>query len=70
MGDPEELRDFILFGGGTTGEIVVNSKQNNKLIYDENVEYRTGARLYFDMQKIAEDGLILRDGSEIKIKDC
>ena len=69
LGDPEELRDFILFGGGTTGEIVVNSKQNNKLIYDENVEYRTGARLYFDMRKIANDGLILRDGSEIKIKD-
>ena len=69
LGDPEELRDFILFGGGTTGEIVVNSKQNNKLIYDENIEYRTGARLYFDMRKIANDGLILRDGSEIKIKD-
>ena len=69
MGDPEELRDFILFGSGTTGEIVVNSKQNNTLIFDENAEYRTGARLYFDMQKIAADGLLLRDGSEIKVKD-
>ncbi|MBQ8439428.1 MAG: hypothetical protein IJX19_02090 [Clostridia bacterium] len=69
LGDPETLRDFILFGGGTTGEIVVNSKQNNKLIYDENIEYRTGARLYFDMRKIAEDGLLLRDGSGIKVKD-
>lgn len=69
LGDPEELRDFILFGSGTTGEIVVNSKQNNKLIFDENIEYRTGARLYFDMKKIAEDGILLRDGGEIKIKD-
>lgn len=69
LGDPEELRDFILFGSGTTGEIVVNSKQNNKLVFDENIEYRTGARLYFDMRRIAEDGLLLRDGSEIKVKD-
>ncbi len=70
LGDPEELRDFILFGGGTTGEIVVNSKQHNTIIMDENAEYKTGARLYFDMRKIAEDGLLLRDGSEIKVKDC
>ncbi len=69
LGDPEELRDFILLGSGTTGEIVVSSKQNNKIMFDENVEYITGARLYFDMRKIAEDGLALRDGSEIKIKD-
>ncbi len=27
------------------------------------------AVVYFDMRKIANDGLILRDGSEIKIKD-
>ena len=69
LGDPEELRDFILFGSGTTGEIVVNSKQNNTIIMDENIEYKTGARLYFDIRKIAEDGLLLRDGSEIKVKD-
>lgn len=69
LGDPEELRDYIMLGSGTTGEIVVNSKQNNNLIFDENIEYQTGARLYFDMRKIAEDGLVLRDGSEIKIKD-
>ncbi len=69
LGDPEELRDFILFGSGTTGEIVVNSKQHNRLLYDENMAYRTGARLYFDMRKIAEDGLLLRDGSEVKVKD-
>ena len=69
LGDPEELRDFILFGSGTTGEIVVNSKQNSCLIFDEHKEYRTGARLYFDMQKIAADGLLLRDGSELKVKN-
>lgn len=70
LGDPEELRDYILLGSGTTGEIVVNSKQNGKLIFDENTEYRTGARLYFDMHRIAEERLLIRDGSEMKIKNC
>lgn len=69
LGDPIDLRDYILFGTGTTGEIVVNSKQANRLIYDENVEYKTGARLYFDMKKISEDGLLIRDGGEMKVRD-
>ena len=63
-----ELRDYILFGHGTTGEIVVNSKQKNRIEMDENSEYITGARLYFDMKKIAEAGLLVRDGGEIKVK--
>jgi len=68
LGDPVELRDYILFGHGTTGEIVVNSKQKNRIEMDENSEYITGARLYFDMKKIAEAGLLVRDGGEIKVK--
>lgn len=69
LGDPIELRDYILFANGTTGEIVVNSKQKNRIEMDENSEYITGARLYFDMKKIAEDGLLVRDGGEMKVKD-
>lgn len=69
LGDPIELRDYILFANGVTGEIVVNSKQKNRIEMDENSEYITGARLYFDMKKIAEDGLLVRDGGEIKVKD-
>lgn len=52
LGDPIELRDFILFGSGTTGEIVVNSKQCHKIEMNENVKYKTGARLYFDIKKL------------------
>lgn len=63
------MRDYILFGTGTTGEIVVSSKQASRLIYDEDVRYKTGARLYFDMKKIAEAGLLIRDGGEIKVRD-
>lgn len=69
LGDPIELRDFILFGSGTTGEIVVNSKQLQRIEMNDSCEYKTGARLYFDIKKLAEDGLIIRDGSEIKVKD-
>ena len=68
LGDPAEQRDYILFGSGTTGEIVVNSRQKGYIEMDENTEYTAGARLYFDMRKIAEDGLLVRDGGEIKVK--
>ena len=69
LGDPAELRDFILFGGGVTGEIVVNSRQKRRIEMDVHSEYTPGARLYFDMRKIAEDGLLVRDGSEMKVRD-
>lgn len=36
---------------------------------DHDLEYQPGARLYFDMQKIAKDGLLVRDGCHLKVKD-
>lgn len=69
LGDPVDFSDYIMFGSGVTGEIVVNSKQQGKIIMDENAEYITGARLYFDAKKIAQDGLLLRDGCHLKVKD-
>lgn len=70
LGDPEDFGDYIMFSGGNVaGEIVVNSKQSGKIIMDENAEYKTGARLYFDAAKIAADGLLLRDGAHLKVKN-
>lgn len=69
LGDPVHFSDYIMFGGGVSGEIVVNSKQSGKIIMDINAEYKTGARLYFDAEKIAKDGLLVRDGAHIKVKD-
>ena len=69
LGDPADFSDYIMFGSGVTGEIVVNSKQQGKIIMDENAEYITGARLYFDAEKIAQDGLLVRDGCHLKVKD-
>lgn len=69
LGDPLELRDYILFGSGITGEIVVSSKEKHRIEMDWNQPYQPGARLYFDMKQIAEDGLLIRDGSEMKVKE-
>lgn len=69
LGDPIDFSDYIMFGGGITGEIVVNSKQQSRIVMDENAEYLTGARLYFDARRIAQDGLLVRDGCHLKVKD-
>ncbi len=70
LGDPKDFSDYIMFcDGGVTGEIIVNSKQKGKIIMDENDEYIPGARFYFDAEKIAADGLLIRDGCHLKVKD-
>ena len=69
LGDPMDFSDYIMFGGGVTGEIVVNSKQQGKIVMDTNAEYHTGARLYFDAKRMAQDGLLVRDGCHLKVKD-
>ena len=69
LGDPADFSDYIMFGSGVTGEIVVNSKQQGKIVMDVNAEYLTGARLYFDAKRIAQDGLLVRDGCHLKVKD-
>ena len=69
LGDPSDISDYIMFGSGIAGEIVVNSKQKGKIAMDVDSAYLTGARLYFDAEKIARDGLLVRDGSHLKVKD-
>ena len=31
--------------------------------------YTAGARFYFDAEKIAKDGLLVRDGAHVKVRD-
>ena len=70
LGDPVHFSDYIMFGGGVSGEIVVNSKQSGKIVMDIDAEYKTGARLYFDAENLAKAGLLVRDGAHTKVKDC
>lgn len=69
LGDLAEFSDYIMFGGGVSGEIVVNSKLSGFINMDVNAEYHTGARLYFDAKRMALDGLLVRDGAHVKVKD-
>ena len=69
LGDPTEFSDYIMLGNGVTGEIVVNSRQKGEITMNVDTEYVTGARLYFDVEKIAKDGLLVRDGTHFKVKD-
>lgn len=69
LGDPADFSGYIMFGSGVTGEIVVSSKQHGKIVMDVNADYTTGARLYFDAERIARDGLLIRDGCHLKVKD-
>ncbi|WP_026477097.1 hypothetical protein [Alkaliphilus transvaalensis] len=70
LGDHEEYSDYIMFThGGVTGEIIVNSKHHGRIIMSKNEEYVPGARLYFDAELIAKDGLLIRDGGHIKVKN-
>ena len=69
LGDPTDFSDYIMFGDGVTGEIVVNSKQQGKIVMSTDAQYLTGARLYFDAKRMAHDGLLVRDGCHLKVKD-
>ena len=70
LGDPHDFSDFIMFSdGGISSEIVVLSKQNGVITMNQDMPYQTGVRLYFDMAKIAQDGLLIRDGFHLKVKD-
>lgn len=70
LGDPPDFSDYVMLGGGVTGEIVVSSRQKKSIVMDENAEYLTGARLYFDAEKIAQAGLLVRDGCHLKVRDA
>ena len=70
LGDPAEFSDYIMFAqGGLAGEIVVASRAAGKIVMDVEAPYRPGARLYFDMARIAADGLLVRDGCHLKVED-
>lgn len=71
LGDPRDFRDYIMFsGGGVTGELVVSARQKGRITMDADSRYCPGARLYFDGERIAADGLLVRDGCHLKVKDC
>lgn len=69
LGDPLDFSQYVMFGSGVTGEIVVHAKQVGRIDMDVDSTYQPGARLYFDAEKLARDGRLIRDGSHLKVKD-
>lgn len=70
LGDPLDYSDYIMFNnGGNSAERVISSKQKGYIEMDLNKPYIPGARLYFDCEKIAQDGLLVRDGAHLKVKN-
>ena len=70
LGDTADNSDYIMFtSGGLGAERVVSSKQKGKINFSHDVPYLAGARFYFDAEKIAKEGLLVRDGRQIKVKD-
>lgn len=69
LGDPPDFSDYIMFGFGVSPEVVVLSRQSGTICEDVNAPYRPGARLYFDAKRMAADGLLIRGGTHIKVRD-
>ncbi len=69
LGDPEEFRDYIMLGYGVACELVISSRQKGRIVMDVDDIYLSGVRLYFDAKRLAENGLLVRDGIHMKVKD-
>jgi predicted acetyltransferase len=70
VGDTSDNKDYVMFtSGGLGAERVVASRQKRKIDLDFDSPYIAGARFYFDAEKIAKHGLLIRDGRQFKVKD-
>ncbi len=70
LGDIEDFSNYVMLSGvDYNNEIITASKVNGKIDMDVNQSYIAGARYYLDAKKLAIDGLLLRDGAHIKVKN-
>jgi len=69
IGDPVNYSNYIMFGtGGYYQEIITSSKQKGYIEMNVDCVYTAGARFYFSAERIAQDGLLIRDGVHLKVK--
>ena len=70
LGDPESYSSYVMFGtGGVYQELIPLAKQRGYIDMNLDGLYTAGARFYFDAAKIANDGLLVRDGVHQKVKE-
>ena len=69
LGDISDFSNYVMLSDvDFNNEIIVLSRQKGKIKMDENESYIAGCRFYFDAEKLAKDGLLLRDGEHLKVR--
>lgn len=70
LGDIDDFSNYVMLSAfSQNNEVVTASKANGEINTDINQTYVAGARFYLNAKKLARDGLLLRDGAHIKVKD-
>lgn len=69
LGDIEDFSNYVMLSPiDVNNEIIVASKQKGRIDTNPEQIYNAGCRFYLDARKLANDGLLLRDGQHIKVK--
>lgn len=70
LGDIQDFSNYIMLSDmRDNNEIVVASKQKHKIDISTEQMYMPGVRIYLDAEKLAKDGLLLRDGEHTKVRE-
>ena len=70
LGDIEDFSNYVMLSPvGVNNEIIVASKEKGCIDINPNQTYRAGCRFYLNAEKLANDGLLLRDGQHLKVKN-
>lgn len=70
LGDINDFSNYVMLSPiSVNNEIIVASKQKNCIDVNPKQTYNAGCRFYLDAKKLACDGLLLRDGQHIKVKN-
>lgn len=70
LGDISDFSNYVMLSMlSQNSEIVTASKQKREINIDYEQTYQPGARFYLDGEKLAANGLLLRDGLHIKVRD-
>ncbi|MBR1444389.1 MAG: hypothetical protein IJ583_12765, partial [Firmicutes bacterium] len=70
LGDIDDFSNYVMLSGvSQNNEIITASKTNGIIDTDINQSYIAGARFYLNAKALAENGLLLRDGAHIKVRN-
>lgn len=70
LGDIDDFSNYVMLSSCSwNNEIIVASKQSGVITGDVDKPYIPGARFYLNAEKLANDGLLLRDGQHLKVKN-